>query len=514
MDNNLPKILLLGDALIKATFLAQTLTTKGKGIWDVEVVADVNDAICYVKQEHPHIVLIDSYFLDTQTLDAVTQIHAQRSEVPIVVLVDDHHDVVGLEAIRRGAQAYLAKRNISPALLKKTLQHAIEQIQTEQFIHQQTAALHQSETRLHQFIANVPGMIYQFVLQADGRHQFSYVSSSCIDLFELDAVTVQQNSDVIWQCIHPEDCDSLNASIMASAETLSPWEFEWRIITPSGKLKWLRATSRPFQQMNGDISWDGVVIDISDRKRAEIKIINALEREKELNRLKSDLVTMISHEFRTPLSTILLSTDLIQAYGHNWSDDKRGIYFNRVKESVKQMTHLLEDALVMGKVNTGTLQFNPVRFDLPMFCQAIMHELQPFVHNNHQLRLSLANDIQFVSLDPYLLRHILTHLMTNAIKYSPSGGQVDLIITRHEQTLILEVKDEGIGITKSDQLQLFDAFYRGSNVSTIPGIGLGLAIVKESVDLHHGSITVTSAIDMGSLFKVALPLTPCKAEPS
>jgi PAS domain S-box-containing protein len=514
MDTTLPKILLLGDTLIKATFLTETLTAKGKGIWDINVFTSVDDALCYIQQGRPHIVLIDAYFLDAQTLDTIAQIHIQAPDIPIVVLVDDCQDLVGLEAIRRGAQAYLAKRNISPILLKKTLQHAIEQIQTEQFIHQQTTALHQSETRLHQFIANVPGMIYQFVLQADGRSRFSYVSSSCIDIFELEASAVQQNSDLIWQCIHPEDCPTLHASIMASAETLNAWEFEWRIVTPSGQLKWIRGASRPFRQMSGDIIWDGVLIDISDRKQAEIKIMHALEREKELNQLKSDLVTVISHEFRTPLSTISLSSELIQAYGQNWPDDKRTIYFGRIKDAVRQMTHLLEDTLVMGRINADTLRFNPIQLDLPLFCQNLMNELQSIVREIHQLQLVMVSDIQSVCLDPYLLRHIITHLITNAIKYSPNGGLIDLTVARHEQALVFQVRDEGVGIAKSEQPLLFDPFYRGSNVSTISGIGLGLAIVKQCVDMHRGSISVTSDLDMGSLFEVVLPINPGEVKQS
>lgn len=249
-----------------------------------------------------------------------------------------------------------------------------------------------------------------------------------------------------------------------------------------------------------------IVREITARKRAEIDIRNALDKEKELSELKSRFVTMTSHEFRTPLTTILSSAELLEDYGFQWSEEKKLLHLRRIVSTVKHMTQLLNDVLLIGKAEAGKLQCSPSALDIAQFCRDLVEEMQ-IITNNHTIVFKYESDqYHTVSLDEKLLRHIMTNLLSNAIKYSPHGGKVYFDFVATQEAAIFRVQDEGIGIPDLDKIQLFESFYRASNVGTISGTGLGLAIVKRAVDLHGGNIQVESEVGVGTTFVVSLPL--------
>ncbi len=245
--------------------------------------------------------------------------------------------------------------------------------------------------------------------------------------------------------------------------------------------------------------------DITDRKRAEEDIRTSLKKEKELSELKSRFITMASHEFRTPLTTILSSAELLQDYGFKWNEEKKLQHLQRIQKAVKHMTQLLNDVLLIGKAEAGKLECNPAPLDLFQFCRDLVDEMQ-LGTDNHTIAFRSQGNCTNTYLDEKLLRHILSNLLSNAIKYSPTGSIVQFNLICEQREAIFRVQDEGIGIPSSDQAQLFDSFYRASNVGNIPGTGLGLAIVKKSVDLYGGKIAVKSAVEYGTTFTVTLPL--------
>ncbi len=251
-----------------------------------------------------------------------------------------------------------------------------------------------------------------------------------------------------------------------------------------------------------------IIRDITERKRVETDIRNSLEKEKELNELKSRFVTMASHEFRTPLATILSSSELLEYYSHKWSDDKKVKHQQRIQSSVKHMTNLLDDVLLIGKAEAGKLEFQPKLLDIIQFCRDLVEEVQ-VTTQTHTINFCIQGQLDKIDglIDEKLLRHIITNLLTNAIKYSPQGKEVNFnLICDREQAVFL-IQDGGIGISPEDRQKLFESFHRGKNVSNIPGTGLGLAIVKKSVDLHGGTITVQSQLEVGTTFTVTLPLS-------
>jgi PAS domain S-box-containing protein len=248
-----------------------------------------------------------------------------------------------------------------------------------------------------------------------------------------------------------------------------------------------------------------IVRDITKRKRAEADIRKALEQEKELSELKTRFVTMTSHEFRTPLAAILSSAELLEHYSHKWSEEKKLNHLLRIQTSVKHMTELLNDVLLIGKAEAGKLEFKPTPLELTRFCQELVEEIQ-LAATNHTITFRAQNQCTNTCMDEKLLRHILSNLLSNAIKYSPQGSHVYFDLTCQPGEAIFQIQDRGIGIPLAEQATIFNSFIRASNVGTISGTGLGLAIVKKSVDLYGGNITVKSEVDVGTTFTVSLPL--------
>ncbi len=221
--------------------------------------------------------------------------------------------------------------------------------------------------------------------------------------------------------------------------------------------------------------------------------------------LKSRLVSIVAHEFRNPLNTILFSTELLQRYREQVSEEKRDTYFERINNAVQRMNQLLDDVLMIGATESGKIRFHPMPINLLAFCGDIVQEFQPYNQDVVEYTHETSVD-PLVMVDEKLIRHIITNLISNAIKYSPQGTIAEFHITLDPQKVVFQIRDQGIGITVEDQEKLFTAFHRGSNARRIPGTGLGLSIVKQCVDLHQGSITVQSEPGHGSTFTVTIPL--------
>ena len=245
--------------------------------------------------------------------------------------------------------------------------------------------------------------------------------------------------------------------------------------------------------------------DITEHKRVEAEIRRNLEKEKELSELKSRFVTMTSHEFRTPLTTILSSAQLLESYGYKWPEEKKLVHLQRIQTSVNHMTNLLNDVLLIGKAEAGKLECKLVLLDLAQFCHTLVEEMQ-ISCNTHTIGFRIQNLCTEAYMDEKLLRQILGNLLSNAIKYSPQGSTVHFDLICQQEEAIFHIQDEGIGIPAADQAQLFNSFHRASNVGTISGTGLGLAIVKKSVELLAGTIVVNSEVGVGTTFTVTIPL--------
>ncbi|MBO3457874.1 hybrid sensor histidine kinase/response regulator [Aetokthonos hydrillicola Thurmond2011] len=232
-----------------------------------------------------------------------------------------------------------------------------------------------------------------------------------------------------------------------------------------------------------------------------------LVKVQELSQSKSEFVSMLSHDIRNPLNTILLVAGLLQSSDDKLPKEKKLSHFQLMRSAIKNVAQLLDEVMFIGKADTGKLECELIAADLELFCHQIVQEMQlSLCEERPTIIFSSFGEIGEVMCDESLLQHILTNLLSNAIKYSPPNSTVRFDLIGQEKTIIFRIQDEGYGIPEEDQHRIFQPFHRATNVGRIPGTGLGLAIVKKCVETHGGNITVHSEVGVGTTFTVTLPL--------
>jgi len=249
-----------------------------------------------------------------------------------------------------------------------------------------------------------------------------------------------------------------------------------------------------------------MALDITQRKRAEEELLNTLEREKELSALKSNFVSMVSHEFRTPLGIIQSSAELLRDFHPRMQADERDEQLDSITRNTRRMARMMEDILVLSRLEAGKLEFQPAPLDFKSYCARVVDEVSSATSERCKIELSLKSIPPEAYADERLLGHILPNLLSNAVKYSEPHATVSLAVERDGTDVVCIVSDKGIGISEEDQQQLFKAFHRGGNVGTRPGTGLGLLLVKSCAELHGGKVRVKSRIGRGTTVTVTLPI--------
>ncbi len=235
---------------------------------------------------------------------------------------------------------------------------------------------------------------------------------------------------------------------------------------------------------------------------------DALANEQAINALRSRFISIISHEFKNPLASILLSTDMIKRYAQRLTPERLKEYAETIQVQVSSLSLLIDDILFAYRAEQVGFPFKPHPVDLPRFCNQIIHDMQPLANEHHQIKLFISDGCDMVILDERLMQRALINLLNNAIKYSPAGGVVSLSAHCDDSGLTLSVSDNGIGIPEDDLANIFETFYRASNTEGYPGTGVGLTIVKQVVEMHGGTIEVHSQRGVGTTFTLHIPPIP------
>ncbi|MFM2135568.1 MAG: hypothetical protein RL021_968 [Bacteroidota bacterium] len=250
-----------------------------------------------------------------------------------------------------------------------------------------------------------------------------------------------------------------------------------------------------------------VIRNITRRKRAELEILQSLEKERDLNEMKSRFVSIASHEFRTPLSTILSSVSLIDRYHSSEDMEKRGKHIDRIKSSVKNLTEILNDFLSLEKLEAGKVEVHPEPVNVQQLCEELTEELQAIAGKGQKIIYRHHGNLSTIISDKQLLRNIFINLLNNAIKYSNEDGIIEFSYSIDGE-IRFDVRDSGIGIPEKDQAKLFDRFFRATNATNIQGTGLGLNIVRRYAELLNGKIDFISEEGKGTTFTLHLPIKP------
>ena len=361
-------------------------------------------------------------------------------------------------------------------------------------------ALRRSEERFRTLIENTIDII--FILDPGGV--IRYVNPAVKKVLGYTVTDLLNNN--IDNFIHQGDWltsrDRL-INIVQSPEMTRPIEFRFRHFDQSWRI--LEAISQPFTDSSMKPYRMVNARDITERKRLNETRL-ALEREKELNSLKTRFFSMASHEFRTPLSTVLAAAQVLE-HSLDTSDNSEKSLRNlqRIQDSVKNMVKLIDDILTINRAEMGKLSCNPKPLNLKFYCQDFLEDIQLSADPHHTFIFASKGKEKHIALDTNLLRSILSNLVTNAIKYSPQGGNIWLGLEFSSDDVKIKVRDEGIGILPEDQIHLFEPFHRGKNARSISGTGLGLIVVKKFVDLHHGILEIISEVGKGTTCVVTFP---------
>ncbi len=246
-------------------------------------------------------------------------------------------------------------------------------------------------------------------------------------------------------------------------------------------------------------------LDISEIKNAATVLQKSLDRQQELNMLRTQFISMISHEFRTPLTTIMLSTDMLKRYGANLSDDDKLKHFNRIQETILRMTQLMENVLILGKMESGKFDLHFDKVDLNSYCESIASNIEFNTGGLYKIFYKYHSKENVTIIDENIFGLIITNLLTNAIKYSPKLSSVEFDVWLNEDNVVLSVRDYGIGIPEDDLRNLFNEFFRASNVGSTAGYGLGLSIVRKCIDSCNGKINIESKVNFGTTFTITIP---------
>ncbi|MBD1939327.1 CHASE3 domain-containing protein [Microcoleus sp. FACHB-68] len=412
-------------------------------------------------------------------------------------------------------------------------------------------AVRESEERFRSLIENALDIIT--VLDERGTVRYESPSVEKVLGYKPESLVNQD----FFGYIHPDDVGTALKTFTHAIENSGvALSIEFRFQHQDGSWLILEAIGQKFLDLSGTIN---VVVnsrDITERKRAE-ETRMALEKEQELSELKLRFFSMTSHEFRTPISTILISAQILESCQDEWMDEKKLRNILRIQSAAKSLTQLLADIMTITRAEAGKLEFNPAPLNLENFCANLVEEMQLADNNQHRLvfvshgretldagdvslprtlapstvqdksRLEGGKGFGMPRMDEKLLHSILTNLLSNAIKYSPAGSTVWFKLSyqlperksnlgqnqeaagdnfQPSEVAVFRIQDEGIGILLKDQQRLFELFHRGENVGKVSGAGLGLGVAKKCVELHGGSITMSSEAGAGTTFTVTIPL--------
>jgi PAS domain S-box-containing protein len=453
--------------------------------WDViisEIVLrdfDVHKALRCLKEQNPH-----------------------HLDIPFIVVSNTAGEEEAVAAIKSGAHDYLRKEDLTRfgSVIRRELREVVERRErrhAEQMVELLYRAVESAANGVCIADCSLPDNPIIYINQAFTR------------------ITGYMPGDVLGRnCRFLQGADQDQPALdilrnaIASGESITVTLRNYR---KDGTMFWNELNLSPVRNGYGQLThYIGIQNDVTDRIQAA-EIRTALDKERALLQQREQLIALISHEFRTPLTVINTSSDLLTRYYNRLEPERRTRAVENIRTQVQYIVRMLEDLIMLQKAQEGRLSFHPDYTDVRVLCEQIVQTVcnsENGIENGdeHSIETRYFGALSTVSVDNTLLQHILSNLLSNATKYSPRGSVIRLTVKREQNTLYIEISDQGIGIPATDQPQLFTPFFRASNAKTIQGTGLGLAIVKNSVEAHGGAISFVSEPNVGTTFTVTLPI--------
>lgn len=447
------------------------------------------------------LVITDYQLRWTTGLDVLKRLKRERPLVPVIMFTASAGEEIAVDAMKSGLDDYVIKSTAHTFKLRNAIRAAAEHIARQE-------ALSEAEIRYRDLFQDIPIGLYQ--TSPDGR--FLEFNKALVDM--LGFPSAKALLDTPTRSLYATD-DDYNAWSDRMSRNGYVKELVVKMMRHDGEPIWVEINGKQVYR-NGVLAYnEGSLQDVTDRilyqmemkAHVQMEVQRALDREKQLMDLRNQFITMTSHEFRTPLASILTSSELLEHYGQNWSHEKMVGHLKRIQNSVKHIISMMDDVLFLGRSESGRLIVHKEYLDLGEAVAQILDEIRLNQKNSHPIAFDYQGGCADAFADRKLVRQIVTNLVMNAIKYSPAGSPVNVRLGCKGNVASMLIEDEGIGIPENEASQIFEPFFRAANVGDISGTGLGLAIVKRSVEAHNGTITALPRHPHGSSFAITLDIS-------
>jgi PAS domain S-box-containing protein len=363
-------------------------------------------------------------------------------------------------------------------------------------VEERTSELEESRETFRALSENTKDVI----IRVNNNSQFLYANAALADVFGIQA------NDYLGKTLPELDfpgnlAKAFQALINKVFLTKQNRQVEFQL--PNGN--WADVLAIPEFDAEGNVcSIITSARDITELKILQLEIENALEKEKELNQLKDRFISMVSHEYRTPLTSILSSVELLEKGDEKYTKEKKKVHFNRIQKNVDYLINMIDEVLYVNKIDSRRIEVSTQKINLPDFCTEIFDEMKSLYPGiKSTININLKKD--YYNIDAAIMKKILGNLISNAYKYNRENGSVDFIIYSETNKIIFKITDSGIGIPEEEQKNVFEPFSRMTNAQNIKGTGLGLSIVQKSVEQMGGTISYISRAGEGTTFTVTIP---------
>lgn len=448
-------------------------------------------------------VILSDYSMPSFNAPAALRLVQDRGiDIPFIIVSGTVGEETAVAAMKAGAHDFFAKNKLTR--LVPAIERELQEVEGRRKRRWAEEQLRQSEDRFAKAFQAGPMGIS--IITINGI--FIEVNDSFLQFsgYSRNEVIGHTTSELDFGIDSGDGAHTLQ--IISEGRTVRDIELRFR--TKSGELRDALSSFAPIH-LGGETCVLSMFQDITERKRMEQELLEAermrieLEKQRELVEMKEEFIATVSHDFRTPLTVIVTSSDMLIRYQGRLPAERMTEHLTRIGEQARYMTDLLDDVLQFSKARAGKLEVHPSAIQLEQYCKTLFEQFQVNGKPEHRFLFSASGQLNDAFIDEKILQRVLVNLISNAIKYSPDGGEIRFDLFREGENVVFRISDQGIGIPFEDQQHIFQPFQRASNTHDIEGTGLGMAIVHQNLNVYGGLIEMESQPGKGSIFTVRLP---------
>lgn len=485
-------------------------------LFDLHIASTLAEVTFHVLTHPYNLILVDYNLTGFDALDVLDQLTALNRDIPVVVLAGTAALETAAAAVQQGVADFVVKDGGQLVRLPYVIWAVLERHELEVDRREKERALRESEAKLRATFNQSLDIIIIIDVQ-DGTILNANRTVQRLLGYDPQMLIGQPYTSLFPQSTPAERATSSTSAgggqLLAGVNTADSVFVSQPFLRADGSVVPMDLTANMLMWGNHKAILM-TLRDASERIEAESNRLRAetlrekLHQEKELRMLRSRLVSMISHEFRTPLASMMLSVDLLEMKAEAAAGEAKweAAKLHEIRQQIHRMTSLVDDILFVDKMESGLLPFNPVPTDIVAMVEGIVQDVQGGIGADHEISCAFSLPSIQVMVDHKLFAQLLNNLLSNAIKYSQMGTRISVSVGLTDDAFHLAVADEGIGIPDRDKPNLFDMFHRANNTGAVRGTGVGLAIVKQAVDLHGGRVSFESEVNVGTAFMVDIPL--------